>query len=220
VSRASRSAALAELLAMLALCLSYIWGWQHSFPGDRLAVIFLYFALCHSSHVRCGESARALGLRLDNWRAAARQVRVPLAIAVGVPLAAGAALGSWHFEPAGLPLDVPWHVVWGTAQQYGLLCFFYRRSLDVLLNWRGAALAAASAFALFHLPNPLLVATTLVAGLVSCTLYRRVPNVFVLGVAHAAISLTLFYALPLSLTHELRVGPGYYMAATEPVHVP
>jgi hypothetical protein len=40
----------------------------------------------------------------------------------------------------------------------------------------------------------------------------------VLGIAHAAISIALFYALPLSLTHELRVGPGYYMAGTKAVH--
>lgn len=217
-SRASRAAALAELVTMLALLLSYIWGWRDLFPGDRLVVISLYFGLCYVSHVRCHEDAHSLGLRLDNWRAAARQARLPLAIAMGLPLAAGAVLGSWHFEPARLPLDVPWHVVWGTAQQYGLLCFFYRRALDVLFSWRGAALAAASAFALLHVPNPLLVPITLAAGFVCCALYRRVPNVFVLGVAHAAISLSLFYALPLTMTHELRVGPGYYLAATGPVH--
>jgi membrane protease YdiL (CAAX protease family) len=216
--RPSRAIALAELLSMLALLLSYIWGWQNLFPGDRLVVILLYFALCYVSHTRCHENAYSLGLRLDNWRAAARQARVPLAIAMGLPLAAGAALGSCHFEPARLPLDVPWHILWGTAQQYGLLCFFYRRSLDVLASWRGAALAAAGAFALLHVPNTLLAGITLAAGFVSCTLYRRVPNVFVLGVAHAAISLSLFYALPLSLTHELRVGPGYYMPAAALVH--
>jgi len=214
----ARIAALAEILAMLALVLSYIWLWQQLFPGDRVLVVFLYFALCHFSHVRRGESARSVGLRLDNWRSAARQASVPLAVAVAVPLAIGAALGTWHFEPASLPLDVPWHVAWGTAQQYGLLCFLYRRSLDVLSSWRGAALTAAAVFALFHLPNPLLVPVTFLAGFVACTLYRRVPNVFVLGAAHAVISLVLFYALPLSITHELRVGPGYYTAATEPAY--
>ena len=73
-------------------------------------------------------------------------------------------------------------------------------------------------FALVHLPNPLLVSITFVAGLVSCTLYRRVPNVLVLGVAHAAISLVLFFALPASITHNLRVGPSYFAAAKELLH--
>ncbi len=218
VGSPSRAAALVEIMAMLALVLSYIWVWHNLFAGDFLVVAFLYFALCHISHLRCRESARSLGLRLDNWRSAARRAFVPVAVAVGLPLATGAALGSWHFEPARLALDVPWHVVWGTAQQYGLLCLLYRRSLDVLASSRRAALAAASAFALVHLPNPLLVGVTFLAGLVSCTLYRRVPNVFVLGVAHAAVSLVLFFALPLPITHNLRVGPSYFNAPTEFLH--
>ena len=219
VSGSARAAALAEMLAMLVLVLSYIWGWQNLFPGDRVLVVILYFALCHVSHVRCHESARTLGLRLDNSRAAALQARVPVTLAVGVPLAAGAALGTWHFEPVGLPFEIPWHLAWGTAQQYGLLCLFYRRSLDVLDSSWGAALCAASAFALFHLPNPFLISVTFLAGLVSCRLYRNVPNVLVLGAAHAAIALVLFHALPLSITHELRVGPGYFTAATETLRV-
>ena len=219
VSGSARAAALAEILAMLVLLLSYIWGWQNLFPGDRLVVVTLYFALCHVSHVRCHENARTLGLRLDNWRAAALQACMPVALAVGVPLAAGAALGTWHFESVRLPIEIPWHLAWGTGQQYGLLCLFYRRSLDVLGSAWGAALSAASAFALFHLPNPFLIGVTFLAGLVSCRLYRNVPNVFVLGAAHAAIGLVLYHALPFSLTHELHVGPGYFTAATETPHV-
>ena len=219
-AHSSRTAALAEITAMLALVLSYIWGWQRTFPGDELLVVLLYFAVCYVSHVRCRESARVLGLRLDNWRSAARQACVPVAVAVGAALGTGAMLRSWHFELADLPLDLPWHVAWGTAQQYGLLCLLYRRLLDVIASPRSAALGAGSAFALFHLPNPLLVAVTFVAGSVSCALYRRVPNVFVLGIAHAAISMVLFSALPVSMTHELRVGPGYYAALGELPHAP
>lgn len=218
VSSTSRARALGEIIAMVALVLSYIWVWQRLFPGDALLVVLLYFALCRFSHRRCGESARALGIRLDNWRTASRQAWLPVSVAVSLPLAIGAVLGSWHFEPQELPLDVPWHVTWGFAQQYGLLCLLYRRSVDVLASPRAAALAAAAAFAIFHIPNPLLIAVTFCAGFVSCELYRRVPNVFVLGVAHAAISMVLFSALPLSMTHELRVGPGYFTVWTGAPH--
>ncbi|TLZ00523.1 MAG: CPBP family intramembrane metalloprotease [Gammaproteobacteria bacterium] len=214
----SRAAALAEILAMLALVLSYIWVWHKRFPGDDLVVTFLYFALCYGSHLRRHESARSVGLRLDNWRPAARQACLPVAVGAAVPLAIGAALGTWHFGPVGSLLSLPWHVAWGTAQQYGLLCLLYRRSLDTFGSVRGAALAAAGAFALFHLPNPLLVTVTFLGGLVCCTLYRRVPNVLVLGLAHAMISTVVFSALPISITHHMRVGPGYFTVATGLAH--
>jgi membrane protease YdiL (CAAX protease family) len=203
---------------MLALVLSYIWVWQQRFPGAGLVVVVLYFALCWGSHLRRRESARSLGLRLDNWRDAARQACLPVAVGAAVPLAVGAALGTWHFGPAGSLLSLPWHVAWGTAQQYGLLCLLYRRSVDSFGSVPGATLAAASAFALFHLPNPLLVAVTFLGGLVSCTLYRRIPNVLVLGIAHAMISTAVFSALPISITHQMRVGPGYFTVATGLAH--
>lgn len=203
---------------MLGLVLSYIWFWHRSFRRDDLVVTSLYFGLCFASHVRCGEGARSLGLRLDNWREAARQALLPVGVGIAVILAIGAALGSWHFEPKGSLVGLPWHVAWATAQQYGLLCLFYRRSLDVVSSPWGAALISASAFALFHVPNPLLVGVTFLGGVVSCMLYRRVPNVFVLGVAHAVVSTTLFSALPVSMTHHLRVGPGYYTVPERPPH--
>ena len=214
----SRVAALAEVLAMLTLVLSYIWIWHKRFPRDDLVVSLLYFGLCFASHLRCGEGPRSLGLRLDNWREAARQALLPVGVGVGLPLAIGAALGSWHFEPRNWLSGLPWHVAWATVQQYGLLCLFYRRSTDAFASPRGAALASAAAFALFHVPNALLVGVTFVAGLVCCALYRRVPNVFVLGVAHALISTTLFSALPVSMTHQLRVGPAYFTVPTGSLH--
>jgi membrane protease YdiL (CAAX protease family) len=54
------------------------------------------------------------------------------------------------------------------------------------------------------------MAVTLGAGVVACLLYRRSPNVIVIGLAHATLSFVLYCALPYSLTHGLRVGPGYF----------
>jgi membrane protease YdiL (CAAX protease family) len=102
-------------------------------------------------------------------------------------------------------------VAWGCAQQYGLLCFCYRRFLEIVGNPRGATLSAAVLFAIFHAPNALLMGVTLLAGLVSCTLYRREPNVPVLGLAHAVISFALVGSLAYEVTHGMRVGPGYFL---------
>jgi hypothetical protein len=205
--------ALVEVAAMVALVLSYIWGWQGLFRGDFLLVVALYFALGYLSHMRRGETARELGLRLDNCRTSARSASLLVAVGVCTPLAIGAALGTWHFPSSTRSLaNLPWMVAWGTAQQYGLLCFLYRRLLEILNGPRRATLGAAMIFAAFHAPNPLLLGVTLVAGVACCTLYRREPNVFVLGVAHAAISFVLYSALPYSVTHGLHVGPGYLAA--------
>ncbi len=199
---------------MLALLLSYIWLWQRTFPGNAQLVVFLYFALGYTSHRRRGESAREIGLRLDNWLSATRDVACVVAIGVAAPLAWGSAHGTLHFQQSvsALP-SLAMHVVWATAQQYGLVCFFFRRLSEVFGGPRAATLGAAAIFALCHLPNAFLIGVTFAAGLISCTLYRRHPNVFVLGTAHALISVALFGALPFSVTHDLQVGPGYYSVA-------
>ncbi len=206
-----RATAAAEVTAMLAILLSYIWLWQRTFPGNPLVVVALYFALGYASHRRRGESAPEIGLRIDNWRPAARDAAGVVAFGVGAPLAWGAAHGTWHFEPAASSLvSLAAHIPWGAAQQYGLLCFFYRRLREVFDSPLAATVAASAIFAACHAPNVFLIGVTFAAGLISCTLYRREPNVFVLGVAHGLISFTLFYALPYSLTHNLIVGPGYF----------
>jgi membrane protease YdiL (CAAX protease family) len=206
----SRTAALVEVTAMIALVLSYIWGWKGTFRGESQLLVALYFGIGVLSHVRRHESARQLGFRLDNWRRALRNAALIVAVAVCVPVALGALLNTWHFPSwADLVRRAPWMIAWGTAQQYGLLCFLYRRFLEILGGPRAASASAAAIFAAFHVPNSLLLAVTLTAGVVSCRLYRREPNVLVLGIAHAAISFAIFCSLPFSITHGMRVGPGY-----------
>lgn len=205
-----RVTALAEVSAMTALILTYIWIWRGAFPGAVLVVAAGYFGIALSSHWRRGETARELGLRWEDWRSGTRGASPVVACAVSAPLAAGALLDSLHF-PAAIHLvaSLAWLLVWGTLQQYGLLCFFYRRMNELLVDPRVATACTAALFATFHLPNPFLAPVTVVAGFVSCTLYRRGVNVFVLGAAHAAISMALYYGLPESVTHGLRVGPSY-----------
>jgi hypothetical protein len=200
-----------EIAAMTAILLTYIWGWQGSFVGSSLLVIVLYFGLAAASQFRRREMPRQLGFRFDNAPTALRNATLVVVPILAVFLTIGAALGSWHFPSwkhffGGLP----WLLVWDLAQQYGLLCFFYRRFLEILDRPGAATLAASITFAGFHAPNPFLMAVTLGGGAVACGLYRRAPNVFVIGVAHAALSYVLYFALPIGLTHALRVGPGYY----------
>jgi membrane protease YdiL (CAAX protease family) len=206
-----RLTAVVEVTALTALVLSYIWGWQGAFPGAGVLIVISYFGIGIVSHVRRGETARQIGLRLDNWRAASRNALLVVGFASLPFLALGATLGTWHFPTVRQTLALsPWMLVWGTAQQYGLVCFLYRRLLEILLNPRAATLGAATLFAVFHVPNPLLLAVTLGAGVVSCLLYQREPNLWVLGIAHAAVSVVVSGALPLNITHGMHVGPGYF----------
>jgi membrane protease YdiL (CAAX protease family) len=199
---------LVEVAAMTAMLLSYIWVWQERFAGADAACLALYFGIGLAGHWYRGESVRQIGLRTDNLWVAARdalRVAVPVIVVIG---AMGLAIGSIAFPPVETwPRRLGNGWLWGTMQQYGLTAFFYRRLLDALRSIPAASLAAATLFALFHLPNAFLTAFTLGAGLIACWLYRRHPNLFVLGAVHALISFLVLYSLPDTLTLRLRVGP-------------
>ncbi len=200
-----------EMLAMTALLLSYIWVWAGRLPAHRALLLVLYFGLGVSAHRARGETARAIGLRKDNWREAAR-----LALLAVGPLFAAVWLSGWAVGSARLPAPehvaaaLLWRLLWGTAQQYGLVCFYYRRALELTGSPGRASWLAAALFALFHLPNVFLTAFTFGAGWLACWIYRRAPNVAVLGAAHALVSFAIYYALPETWTVRMRVGPGFY----------
>ena len=207
-----RAAAIVEVAALSAILLSYIWGWQRTFPGASLLILVLYFGVGLLSHLRRRESLRDIGIRTDNLRCALINAAVIVVPAAVLCVLVGWLLGSLHFPTASHAVVLAlWLIVWGTAQQYGLSCFFYRRFREIFEEqgtWTATA-AASVMFALFHMPNGFLVAVTLAAGAVACRLYQREPNLAALGVAHAMISFVVLYSLPFSVTHGLRVGPGY-----------
>jgi membrane protease YdiL (CAAX protease family) len=204
------AAAAAEIAAMTTLLLSYIWLWQDVFRGDFYLCVLLYFAIGVASHLRRGETAREIGLRADNLGAATRRALFYVGPLILIPPLVGLALGTIRVPPPSYVVPgVLWRLVWGTAQQYGLLCFFYRRLQELLPGVWPPLVAASGIFALFHLPNPFLTAVTLGAGALSCWLYRRIPNLWALGAAHGLLSISISRCLPESITARLRVGPGY-----------
>jgi hypothetical protein len=130
----SHTAAILEIAAMIAALLSYIWGWQGAFAGASGLILVLYVGIGILSHARRGESAWQLGLRVDNLPYALRNAAALVAPAVLVLLAIGITLDSLHFSWSQTAKNAPWLIAWGTAQQYGLLCF-YRR-------WKSSGLPA------------------------------------------------------------------------------
>ncbi len=197
---------------MTALLISYIWGWESTFKGDFTVCVVLYFGIGLAAHLRAWERPSDIGLRIDNLGRAGLDALL-VTIAIGLLLAgAGALLGSLDFPPLALwPRAMRDGVVWGLMQQYGLLCIYYRRFGELLPRQRGGPLWAASAvFALLHLPNPFLTLATFAAGALSCWLYRRTPNLIVLGVMHGVVSFLIVQSLPDTITMGMRVGPGFF----------
>jgi membrane protease YdiL (CAAX protease family) len=114
------------------------------------------------------------------------------------PIGVGTALASWAV-----------YVPWGVFQQYVLNGYFLNRFQAVL--GRGAAsLIAAALFCGVHTPNWFLMVVAFPAGYCSTLIYRRYRNLYFLGLAHATVGFLLFLVVPDSVSHHLRVGPGWF----------
>ena len=208
VSKGSTGAAWLELLVVTGLLLSYIWVWQGAFDGDFLVCLVLFLGITVTGHRRRRESARDLGFRLDNLGPSARLVFSYVLPLLVVMVGSGLAL-DLHRE---LPIERLWARValmplFGIAQQYGLVGFYYRRFQEARPGTWRPSLASTLIFASLHAPNIPVMVMTFVLGLGACWLYRRAPNLWVLGLAHGLLSLTVAMFLAKLLVSGLKVGP-------------
>lgn len=203
------AAAAVEILAVAGWIVSYLWGWRGSFPGHFPVCVAVVLGVASWSHLRRGETGRQLGFRTDNAGPAARLVLLVAAPAGAGILLAGILLESLH--PSGLlagGVRLLGYLAWGTLQQYLLLGFLYRRFGEFAPSARGRTAATCVLFALMHLPNPFLSWVALGAGVAACFLYRRAPNLWILGAAHGVLGFLMAQALPETLTRGMRVGPA------------
>ena len=90
------------------------------------------------------------------------------------------------------------------------------------MNRTPAIALAAVLFAAAHIPNPLLVALTLIWGAISCTLFLRYRNLYALALAHGILGMTLAVTVPNPIARHMRVGLGYleYQARRRPHQTP
>jgi membrane protease YdiL (CAAX protease family) len=207
----SRGTAVFEIAALTVLVLSYMWLWHGAFPGHVAVLAVLLLTLLAWSHRRRGEGPAEIGFRLDNLAPALGQVALFLGPLAGLALLIGAVMDGFAFPPpAHWPVVLGWMCLWGLLQQYLLVGFYYRRFAEILPPGGPSFLAAALIFGVAHLPNPFLVILTPLLGVISCWLYRRVPNLYALGLAHGVLSFCIYYGLPRGLTYGLRVGPSFF----------
>jgi membrane protease YdiL (CAAX protease family) len=139
-------------------------------------------------------------------------------IAIPVALAAAAVIvligwkaGTLHgLFGASPPL---WHssayAIWALTQQFILNSFFFLNLEELLGDSKRALWAAAALFCGAHIPNPVLMAGTLLAAVFFVSLFRRYRNLYPLGIAHAVLGLSLAVTVPDAWMRHMRVGISY-----------
>jgi membrane protease YdiL (CAAX protease family) len=201
------------------LLLSYIWYFQSRVHWSWMILL----ALVLLSHAVRGETPSDLGLRTKGFAECARRFTVPVLIVAMVGALAGFALDTVRdvaaWRVAGVLIGYTW---WALFQQYLLNGYFANRlsaSFDARYQYLVAPLAGAM-FAGAHAPNLFLMSVTFVAGTVAAVAYQRYRNLFFLAFAHAVIGTLIWFAVPDSVSHHLRVGPGMRRTHSSSVRQP
>lgn len=201
-----RKAAVFEALSVFAFIVAYIWELRFTHAWFWILAVGFMVA----SHVVHGESAAALGFRAAGFGACTRRFG-PFLIGLALALTgAGAAMGTIRplgIEPAMLSFAL--YLPWGLFQQYLLNGYFLRR-FDMGLSRHAASILASALFCAAHAPNWFLMPITAVAGYGATAVYRRYNNLFFLGLTHATVGFLLFLTVPDTVSHHLRVGPGWF----------
>lgn len=165
------------------------------------------------SYRRNHETLKEIGYCVDNFVACWRILILPmLAFFIFLTLL-GWSLGSLRlndFFSQAFFRKYVWLFVWGLIQQHALQAFFNRRLQEVWGKGYLSVLAAASIFALLHLPNLWLTLATFFGGLMWATVYQRMPNLFALALSHGIMSGVLVLTMPPAALHGMRVGYNYF----------
>jgi membrane protease YdiL (CAAX protease family) len=173
------------------------------------AVVFMLV-----SHRVRGESARAVGWRLDNFGEAGRLLLPPMLAVSALLVAVGWYAGTLDFgrwEGGQSIMGVPGlSLVWGPLQQYALQGFINRRAQVALGRGSLSVLLVGLLFALFHLPNPWLMFATFAGGLLWAWVYQRAPNILAVGLSHSLMTWVMISSVPPGALDNLRVGFKYF----------
>jgi len=99
---------------------------------------------------------------------------------------------------------------WCAFQQYLTQSFFNNRLMQAVPNLHLRSLLVGVIFGAAHIPNPILMAATTLAGFIFAETFSRYRNIWPLALSQAVGGLLLAAVSPAALMHNMRVGPGYY----------
>jgi len=129
---------------------------------------------------------RAWGMRRDNLRPALLAQMGFTVVGALALVGVGAVWGSLRV-PATFWLTLALYPVWSVAQQFALQNLVARNLAGVVRNPVALAVSASALFAASHYPEVELVLLTVVAGVFFTLIYRRFPNLWAVGIAHAIL---------------------------------
>jgi len=84
------------------------------------------------------------------------------------------------------------------------------RLMSLTSNRHLSSTLVALLFGAAHIPNPVLMIATTLGGFIFAELFARHRNIWPIAITQAVAGFLIAGAFPLSITHNMRVGPGYY----------
>jgi hypothetical protein len=128
-----------RLVAAILLCAAsgviWLYLWWGRFQYQHAVLLAATYAtvllLVLAGHFYYRDTARCLGLRFDNFRAAARWYGAIILIGCGSAALAGKLWGSFRLDRW---YDIYVYALWSVLQQYGLQNFLRVRSRDLLIS--------------------------------------------------------------------------------------
>ena len=196
-----------EVILVYAGIVTYIWRWRSTYPHFWMALLGVVLV----SHFLHRDTFRTLGLSFTGMRANA-QVVLPVALTLYIPLLVfGFARHALTFVAVNrhAAASLLTYGIWCAFQQYLAQSYFHNRLMEVVRNRHLSSLLVGIIFGSAHIPNPILMVATTVAGVVFAEIFARHRNIWPMALAQAVGGLLIAAVSPASLIHNMRVGPGY-----------